>query len=40
MLDALADPVLGKRIADDEEKFLDRAAMVMFFVDEHISETK
>lgn len=37
MVDALADPVIGKRIADDEEQFLDRSAMIMFFVDEHIT---
>lgn len=37
MVDALADPVIGKRIADDEENFLDRNAMVMFFVEEHVT---
>ncbi|MFC5463105.1 EthD domain-containing protein [Massilia niabensis] len=34
MLAALKDPVIGKQIADDEENFLDRKAMVMYFVDE------
>jgi len=34
MLDALADPVIGKEIADDEAKFLDRDALQMFFVEE------
>lgn len=34
MLAALADPVIGGRIARDEERFLDRDAMQMFFVDE------
>lgn len=37
MLDALADPEIGRCIADDEEKFLDRSAMTMFFVDEHVT---
>ena len=33
MLAALADPTIGGRIAEDEERFLDRSAMQMFFVD-------
>ncbi|SCW38535.1 EthD domain-containing protein [Sphingobium faniae] len=37
MVDALADPEIGGRIAADEENFLDRSAMVMFFVDEHVT---
>ncbi|WP_322544764.1 EthD domain-containing protein [Rhodococcoides fascians] len=30
----LGDPEIGKQIADDEAKFLDRQSMVMFIVDE------
>lgn len=37
MLAALKDPIVGKIIADDERNFLDRKAVVMFFVDEKIS---
>lgn len=36
-LDALADPVIGKIIAEDEAKFFDRASMRTFVVDERRS---
>ena len=36
-LDALADPVIGKLVAEDEAKFMDRASMHTFLVDERRS---
>lgn len=36
-LEALADPVIGKIVADDEAKFFDRASMRTFVVDERRS---
>src|SRR5262245_28735697 len=36
-LDALADPVIGKIVAEDEEKFFDRSSMRTFVVDERRS---
>lgn len=36
-LDALADPVIGKIIAEDEEKLFDRKSMRTFIVDERCS---
>ncbi len=35
---ATADPAVGDRIRQDEEKFLDRSQMTMFLVDERTSE--
>lgn len=34
MVNTLADPKMGKLLADDEEKFVDRSAIVMYFVEE------
>lgn len=34
MIDALADPRIGRIIAEDEAKFLDRSTMRTYFVDE------
>lgn len=34
MVATLAEPKMGKLLADDEEKFVDRSAIVMYFVDE------
>lgn len=36
-LDALADPEIGRIIAEDEEKFFDRTSMRVFVVDERRS---
>ncbi len=40
MLAALADPVIGPRIAADEENVFDRSAMVIYTVDERVSSTR
>jgi EthD domain len=34
MVDTLADPKQGNQLAEDEETFVDRSAIVMYFVDE------
>lgn len=40
MLKKLEDPEIGRQIADDEAKFMDREAMVMFVVDERCGGEK
>ena len=37
LMAAMADPEIGRLLADDEEKFMDRDAMVLFFVDEEVT---
>jgi hypothetical protein len=37
MMKRLADPTVSKQIIDDEERFMDRKATLMFFVDEERS---
>jgi uncharacterized protein (TIGR02118 family) len=34
MMSRLADPTVAKQIIEDEERFMDRKATLMFFVDE------
>ncbi len=36
----MADPELGRRVAEDEAQFLDRSSMVMFLVDERQTSTE
>lgn len=36
MVAALADPVIGKAIADDEDHVFDRSAMAVYMVDEYL----
>jgi hypothetical protein len=34
MMKRLADPAVSRQIIEDEERFMDRKATLMFFVDE------
>ena len=34
MMERLAEPAVSRQIIEDEERFMDRKATVMFFVDE------
>jgi hypothetical protein len=37
LMAGMADPEIGRLLTEDEEKFMDRAAMVLFHVDEEVT---